>query len=129
MRNIRFRAWHKEKKRMMIVDDLNLLSSCVASYDSKNFPQNWTWAYKDIELMQFTGLLDKNGKEIYEGDILKYYLPTLKEWKTGQVKWNKDWSAFWLEGNDWTDMDWVKLQELEVIGNIYENPDLLKDSK
>ncbi|KKL84776.1 hypothetical protein LCGC14_1961420, partial [marine sediment metagenome] len=70
-------------------------------------------------LMQFTGLKDKNGKEIFEGDILKY------ENRNYEVSWMEDDGGFfaWLYGYSiqgglflWT----------EVIGNIYENPELLK---
>jgi uncharacterized phage protein (TIGR01671 family) len=77
---------------------------------------------KDVELMQFTGLLDKNGKEIYEGDILENM--NWREWnyKNGEkhrvvVKWTsgKKFSGFGI-GED---------THYEIIGNIYENPELL----
>ena len=89
-----------------------------------------------IELMQFTGLKDRNGREIYEGDILV-------TWNDSPEfdSWDKDMygptSVFWSELEDqWdgTHWRWQKdtesvfgIQFLEVIGNIYENPGLLKD--
>jgi len=77
---------------------------------------------------QYTGLKDKNNVEIYSGDILKYWLPTLKREEVGEVKWRDDIACFLLNGN-WMEYDWIKIGKLEVIGNIYENPELLKEVK
>lgn len=74
----------------------------------------------------FTSLLDKNGKEIYEGDILK----ETNDPMVVKVEWND--GAYWFcynERNRWT-RDWIRTQiddkwEWEIIGNIYENPELL----
>jgi uncharacterized phage protein (TIGR01671 family) len=71
--------------------------------------------------MQYTGLKDKNGKEIYEGDIVSFvYDHTGSVW-TMAVDWDEKNAMFILKGNS------VSLSEFdgEVIGNIYENPDLL----
>jgi len=73
--------------------------------------------YNDT-VMQFTGLLDRNGKEIYEGDILKNEVKNCKvEWSEMNLAWvGVGLMAFGMNGDG----------EYEIIGNIYENPELLK---
>lgn len=85
---------------------------------------------EDLILMQFTGLKDKNGKEIYEGDILNITQDSI----IGVVEWNNDLSLFELncvvDHNDCTTTIYSKQENgfninREIIGNIYENPELL----
>ncbi len=69
--------------------------------------------------MQYTGLKDKNGKEIYEGDVLSgRYI----------VEYKNDCFVVQEHTNDWSSVHYVLHHnpEMEVIGNIYENPELLK---
>jgi uncharacterized phage protein (TIGR01671 family) len=87
-----------------------------------------------VTLMQFTGLLDKNGREIYEGDIVElktYYDPGVKKRRVGVVKFGKHYDAdhyrqhfgFYVDFNNKDDI----IDGYEVIGNLYENPKLLEE--
>jgi len=99
-REIKFRAWDKENKKMCDVIDF----TCM------NYPEEY-------EVMQYTGLLDKNGKEIYEGDILSD-----EGWNNVVIKW-EDAQSFSL-----SEEYGQYAYDFTIIGNIYENPNLLQDS-
>ena len=126
-REIKFRVWNKERKEMWSMDNLLDVDGTTPFQDIlRNLNGE-----KDIwKLMQFTGLLDKNGKEIYEGDILDWgdNFPSV-------VIWSKlaggETPGFELEEKG--DYEYPIYHTLsaytnpfEVIGNIYENPELLK---
>ncbi len=78
---------------------------------------------EDVELMQFTGLHDKNGKEVYEGDIVKYRTHPMKTSK-GIVVWSKNEPALKIL-DDHIYYSLGSINMIEIIGNIYENPELL----
>ena len=103
-----------------------------------DFFENGTYRVNDElvggVLMEFTGLKDKNGKEIYEGDIVEY-----RDFHTSQmsgdgdefinigvVEWDNDNAMFCVSNRHEIDMEDFDWSECEVIGNIYENPELLK---
>ena len=136
MRQLKFRVWNGKamtypKTIELGVNGWNGLTSASYQLDGGGY---CTSAY----VMQFTGLLDKNSKEIYEGDIVKYIDFTSDagmlggESTIGQINWIPGRCAFHpqeLEGNHkgghyiayWDFLEWI-----EVIGNIYENKDLIK---
>jgi hypothetical protein len=116
MREIKFRAWDKACGGMVVAPWKLYLNGGV-SIDG-------TWATADVVLMQYTGLTDRNGKEIYEGDIVKNEsgLPI------SEVRYSVDLARFMLfRGfNGWS---LSGVESVQVIGNIYENPDLLETSE
>lgn len=127
MQKIKFRCWDKNKKQMRAVRDI-----CFDQYgtidvycecDDINEP-----AKGNDSLMQFTGLLDRNGKEIYEGDIVEWkYLQT---WHKNEVRWVGGefvvtTSGFKDDLNEPQNLSLVSILNCEIIGNIYENPELL----
>lgn len=74
------------------------------------------------ELMQFTGLLDKNGKEIYEGDIIQHY----QNKRDGKYKYGHPHKVEFVNTTNKAGWNITKSSIKEVIGNIYENPELLQ---
>lgn len=112
MRDIKFRAFQ---------DNQMLTQPMAGVYAAKRF---FGFLYEDIELMQFTGLKDKNGKEVYESDIV--YWPHLDQW--GVVYYNEEEVHFYSKPFQ-TDPDdtesYLDSTHMEVKGNIHENPELL----
>lgn len=133
MRTIKFRAWDVRKKGWCNEDDYNLFIGLDGDLEFHNYGYPTESLRPDchpkIKLMQFTGLKDKNGKEIYEGDIVNRF-----EDYNFKVVWCEEDGAFVLRSlkdkNDdyFRHMKYYELEtEIEVIGNIYENPELIKN--
>lgn len=128
MRNIKFRAWDKELKQMHICgqdvhDSITFNEQNIAQYYNL---QNGCGSPTTYELMQYTGLKDKNGKEIYEGDIV---LIDKENQIKGQVKYSEQYASFIIVDTNSIADEAENLScysEIEVIGNIYDNPDLLE---
>ena len=142
MREVKFRAWDKEEKRMLYGDDVVITYNEICfedmkKEDCKNAKGMRLWVKEqddvigvhDAVFMQYTGLKDRNGKEIYEGDILA--LKThYNEVVFGFVVFN--YGAFCLSSREtYYDDELISNLgvEFEVIGNIYENPELLESEK
>lgn len=126
MRKIKFRAWHKEKKIMGEVLGIDILHKEIF-FSNEDVDCYEHTDFKDIELMQYTGLKDMREKEIYEGDIVKLRA----NHGIGVIKYSDEWGAFVVEYIKprplvVLGMNYYK-EDIEVIGNIYENPELIKE--
>ena len=142
-REIEFKAWHIEEKKMCDVSVINLNKGAFLigvkpgpdSFDEEDSeeefnqtPQNGRFCYFDeFELLQFTGLTDKNGVKVFEGDILKrkdgisFIVWCLDGWRYNS------WMPESMELYHSVDKTKGKNYEIaEVIGNIHDNPELLK---
>ena len=127
MRDIKFRAWNKNTKKMYKIGQITLEKG-TWNYEPDNREYiGMSMPYQpSFILMQYTGLKDKNGTEIYEGDIVKsyYYIPkqdgtegeryTIKtiEYDEVRCKYNID-----------------MFENLEIVGNKWDNPELLKEGE
>ena len=127
-REIKFRAWIKELNEIREVEYINFWKKMI-SYPNKFCKEYYLNAdFYEIELMQYTGLKDKNNKEVYEGDIVKLRA----NHGIGVIKYYDEWGAFVVEYIKprplaVLGMNYYK-EDIEVLGNIYENPELLKEN-
>ncbi len=130
IKRYKFRAWDKKKKSMYLVKELSFLESGFLVFVNVKYQgsrRTQVIEDTDCELMQFTGLLDKNGKEIYEGDILESH-----SWfGKGEVIFQD--GCFRLRSLEKKTKDgifhfgrwFIRNNKLKVIGNIFENKALL----
>ena len=128
MREIKFRAWLKEERKMVNVETLFIGINRLCFGNSKT-EDLFFRDFEEVELMQYTGLKDKNGKEIYEGDILFFRDENMKY----IVVWQD--TAFIIKSIEirkyLEKMCWLDDTEIccEIVGNIYENKNLLEENK
>ena len=149
IRDIKFRAWIKEQKQMVEVIELNFHQATIASIydDYASGEQEWDLEdFKNVELMQYVGLKDKNGTEIYEGDIVMImnkediYSVNYGEFGVPNVDLEvyQDLAVgfFIKPEHDLKNVIPFSLtiplntsysKDVMVIGNIYENPELLQE--
>lgn len=133
----RYIAWIKTEKRMFFSDDIlaidyeneEIVTQQV--YFENGLPDDRDiYCYKtdEIELMQTTGLKDKNGKEIFEGDIVKMSKDVYSEPTYYEVVRHYG-GAYRLESKQHGCELWLRHTNCEVVGNIYENRELLEDKE
>lgn len=134
-REIKFRAWDKNENK--IYQDYDMSKYGFAIQNSSSATLNniiLMLGSNNIELMQYTGLKDKNGVEIYEGDIVEYgsdHFPLVKR----IVVWNQQYCCYKTSNSKnrtatspQLTADKVFKTNMRVIGNIYETPELLKQT-
>ena len=132
----RFRAWIKPEKQMIEEDDLldidydteQIMTQQVYFVDGLPDDRDLKYHdFEDVELMQSTGLLDKNGQEIFVKDIVDY------KGRKAIVKWHGSYASFiyiFVDELQKRVADWKPLYlsyyRFEVVGNVYQNPELLE---
>ena len=123
-REIKFRAWDKRQSLMLNHVDFN---NCIVGFSNNGnfgidaYIEHGTHEEQySLELMQFTGLLDKNGREVFESDVLNW-----SSGAQGVVTWDNEECCFAAENFDGSPGSWLTGM-FEVIGNIYEHPELVK---
>ncbi|WP_294729221.1 YopX family protein [uncultured Fusobacterium sp.] len=125
MREIKFRAWLKEEKIMGEVLGIDILHKEIY-FSNENINCYEYTEFKDIELMQYTGLKDKNEKEIYEGDIVIHHSKMYK------IIFNTEEARFVLRDDEFEmNIPFTNNnnKRMEIIGNIYESLELLGEDK
>ena len=122
MREILFRFWDKNRKRMIVATDIRQRLPHATH-------EGWL-AYGDdgiggevggehiSELMQYTGLKDKHGVKIFEGDVCRF-----SGWKPKPILWRD--GRFWL-GNSLVICSKIECDDMTILGNVHDNPDLLE---
>ncbi len=131
---LKLRAWLEDYGVMVRVGAIILNSGVFLDPGVPHImdQHNDIYLLSEVELMQSTGLFDKNGVEIYGGDVLCYREGELYNWNVGQVRWMGEGGYPAFDVYPYIDCDSNGLSyimaccECEVIGNVYENPELLK---
>lgn len=131
-REIKFRAWLKKDKKMANIETMDFTDKSIQYLKRSEIINAYILrreSFSNVELMQYTGLKDKDGKEIYEGDILFFRDENMKY----IVVWQD--AAFIIKSIEIRKysekMCWLDDTEIccEIVGNIYENPELLEENK
>ena len=126
-REIKFRVWCNRTKEWLKYDEYGILANgkliARSEYNEVGSQKAYTENSRvDATVSFWTGLKDKNGKEIYEGDILSMHNGQYNS----QVVWDTDRYIADHIGNGGSESITTFIEDLEIIGNIYENPELLK---
>lgn len=137
---LRFRAWDKKYKMLMRVNQIDFLKGTAwleADRGDHETRHTLTRCFDDVIFMQSTGLKDKNGAEIYDGDVVhgeQYLTTTIPARIKGVVRYSDRHTMFYLDnGSERHDLYMQSLggsiYNFEIIGSIYTNPELLEETE
>lgn len=127
MREIKFRTWDLKTKTMHMVENINF---CGRETVTVQYNPVKKICLDSVLLMQYTGAKDKNGVEIYEGDIIRHQ--SGKYGTDFEIKWSPilcGFTAMQIEsGHPSPQLNQGTMSYFEVVGNIYENPELVESN-
>ncbi|EAH6869464.1 hypothetical protein EJ753_06905 [Campylobacter lari] len=118
LKDFDFRVWNTACKKY--IDDIELISNIMC-----DLIHGATDIIEDFEIELWTGLYDENGKKIYENDILEFF-DYEEGYRIIQVQYNTDYGFFYKENYYIEKINNIDNKEFIILGNIHENPELLK---
>lgn len=124
MREFKMKAWLKKEKKMVAIIGIDFNYEYIRyTEDSNLFNENYKTAeFKDIELLQFTGLKDNGGQELYEADVIKFNDGIDDIY--GLISYDDEDGAYRVSYENITEHLSEREGDFEIVGNIFENPDL-----
>lgn len=124
MREFKIKAWLKKEKKMVAIIGIDFNYEYIRyTEDSNLFNENYKTAeFKDIELLQFTGLKDNGGQELYEADVIKFNDGIDDIY--GLISYDDENGAYRVSYENITEHLSEREGDFEIVGNIFENPDL-----
>ncbi|BEO96340.1 YopX family protein [Fusobacterium nucleatum] len=124
MKEFKMKAWLKREKKMVAIIGIDFNYEYIRyTEDSNLFNENYKTAeFKDIELLQFTGLKDNGGQELYEADVIKFNDGIDDIY--GLISYDDEDGAYRVSYENITEHLSEREGDFEIVGNIFENPDL-----
>lgn len=124
---IKVRCWHKIEKRFIEVRNIDFEAETVG-YDSQGEPDKYeTEKFENLGFQQYTGIKDKNGKEIFDGDIIQYNNKSSYDGINFVVEWSI-LNLGWVFKSDFGDVltneytpNGYRFDNIEIVGNVFEN--------
>ena len=124
MREFKMKAWLKKEKKMVAIIGIDFNYEYIRyTEDSNLFNENYKTAeFRDIELLQFTGLKDNGGQELYEADVIKFNDGIDDIY--GLISYDDEDAVYCVSYENVTEHLSNMAGDFEIVGNIFENPDL-----
>ena len=124
MKEFKMKAWLKKEKKMVAIIGIDFNYEYIRYTEDGNlFNENYkTVAFKDIELLQFSGAKDKAGQELYEADVIKFNDGI--DGIYGLISYDDEDATYRVSYENITEHLSDLEEDFEIVGNIFENPDL-----